>query len=172
MRHAVHRPRQLRVLRRPTGWGAVRESIHEPAVRGTPPQHAPLVGEHPMIDVLPGTDRRPTDLYIDLPFRRYRHDPLWVPPLRADIRKLMSPKKNPLFAEAAIEPFVAFNEAGVVVGRISATIHHDYNSRFGEQHVFFGYFECENSQEVADALVAAVSTWALQRGKTSLIGPY
>ncbi|MCW8237302.1 hypothetical protein, partial [Verminephrobacter eiseniae] len=74
---------------------------------------------------------------------------------------------------AAIEHFVAFNEAGVVVvGRISATIHHDYNSRFGEQHVFFGYFECENSQEVADALVAAVSTWALQRGKTSLIGPY
>src|SRR6218665_1680842 len=94
-----------------------------------------------MIDVFPATARRPTDLYIDLPFRLYRHDPLWVPPLRADIRKMMSPKKKPLFAEAAIEHFVAFNEAGVaVVGRIRATIPHDYNSRFGEQHVFFGYF--------------------------------
>lgn len=103
-----------------------------------------------MIDVLPGTDRRLTDLYIDLPFRLYRHDPLWVPPLRADIRKLMSPKKNPLFAEAAIEHFVAFNEAGVVVGRISATIHHDYNSRFGEQHVFFGYFRWQTANSAAD----------------------
>ncbi len=63
-----------------------------------------------MIDVLPVTDRRLSDLYIDLPFRLYRHDPLWMPPLRGDIRKLMSPKKNPLFAEAAIEHFVAFNE--------------------------------------------------------------
>jgi hypothetical protein len=125
-----------------------------------------------MITILPVTDRRLTDLYIDLPFRLYRHDPLWVPPLRADMRKLMSPKKNPFFAEASIEHFVALNHVGVVLGRISATIHHGYNSRFGEQHVFFGYFECENSQEVADALLAAVSTWALQRGKTSLIGPY
>src|SRR6218665_77737 len=80
MRHAVHRPRQLRVLRRPTGWGAVRESIHEPAVRGTPPQHAPLVGEHPMIDVLPGTDRRLTDLYIHLPFPLHPPHPLSLPP--------------------------------------------------------------------------------------------
>ncbi|QNM98213.1 N-acetyltransferase [Chitinimonas koreensis] len=125
-----------------------------------------------MITVLPVTDRRLTDLYIDLPFRLYRHDPLWVPPLRADMRKLMSPKKNPLFAEAAIEHFVALDSAGVAVGRISATIHHDYNRRFGEQHVFFGYFESENRQDVADALLAAVRAWALQRGKTSLIGPY
>lgn len=125
-----------------------------------------------MITVLPVTDRRLTDLYIDMPFRLYRDDPLWVPPLRSDMRKMMSPKKNPLFAEAIIEHYVAVDPSGAPLGRVSATIHHEYNRRFGEDRAFFGFFECEPRQEVANALFAAIEKWALAHGKTTLVGPY
>ena len=125
-----------------------------------------------MITVLPVSDRRTTALYIETPFRLYQNDPLWVPPLRADMRKMMSPKKNPLFAEADIQHFVAVDSMGTPLGRISATIHHDYNRRFGEDHAFFGFFECEQRPDVAKALFEAVESWALSRGKRTLLGPY
>ena len=82
--------------------------------------------------------------FVDLPYRLYQGDPLWVPPLRSDVHKLISAKTNPFFAEADIENFVAIDVAGTVVGRISATIHHAYNDRFGHEHAFFGLFESVN----------------------------
>lgn len=125
-----------------------------------------------MIRILTVSDRRSAAQYIEVPFRLYRNDPLWVPPLRADMRRMMSPRKNPLFAEAEIEHFVAVDGNGTPLGRISTTIHHDYNRRFGEDRAFFGFFESERRSDVADALFEAARAWALARGKRTLVGPY
>lgn len=110
--------------------------------------------------------------FVDLPYRLYQGDPLWVPPLRSDVHKLISAKTNPFFAEADIENFVAMDGAGTVVGRVSATIHHAYNDRFGPEHAFFGLFESENDPVIASALLAAVEEWATARGKDVITGPY
>ena len=123
-----------------------------------------------MVRVLTVSDRRSVEQYIEVPFRLYRNDPLWVPPLRSDMRRMMSPRKNPLFAEADIQHFVAVDDDGTPLGRISTTIHHDYNRRFGEERAFFGFFESEWRSDVADALFEAAKAWAMSRGKR-WIGP-
>ena len=125
-----------------------------------------------IVNVVPVTSKALAREFVELPFRLYRDDPLWAPPLRSDVLKLISAKHNPFFAEADIENFVALDERGVAIGRISATIHRDYNVRFGLESAFFGLLETENDIDIMRALLAAVERWAKARGKTSLTGPY
>ncbi|OHX13487.1 hypothetical protein BI347_08150 [Chromobacterium sphagni] len=125
-----------------------------------------------MIRIVPVTDRRSREWFIDVPFQLYRNDSLWVPPLRSDMRKLISPKHNPFFAEADIQNFVALDADMAPVGRISAIIHHEYNRRFGEDRAFFGFYETSPDPAVSAALFQTVESWSQARGKRTLIGPY
>ena len=36
--------------------------------------------------------------FINLPFTLYRDDPNWVPPIKADVRKLLDQSKHPFYA--------------------------------------------------------------------------
>ena len=107
--------------------------------------------------------------FIAVPYRLYRGDPHWVPPLRRDIRALLSRHTNPFFEHAQAEYFLA--ERGSVVGRIAA-IHNRAHNQFHEDSVgFFGFFECVDDQEVANALFAAAADWLKPRGLTAMRGP-
>ena len=110
--------------------------------------------------------------FIELPFRLYANDPLWIAPLRSDMKRMLSPRHNPFFREAEIEHFLAVDAQGQVQGRISVSIHAAYNERFGDEHVFFGFFEVAQDPAVARALFDAVGNWAKVRGKSRLLGPY
>ena len=61
--------------------------------------------------------------FIDLPFRLYANDPNWVPPLKDEVRGLITPGKNPWFEHAEAQLFLAERD-GRVVGRISAHLDH------------------------------------------------
>jgi len=45
--------------------------------------------------------------FIELPYRLYRDDPNWVPPLRRDVRELIDPEKHPFHQHATVELFLA-----------------------------------------------------------------
>ncbi|MBI2071550.1 MAG: N-acetyltransferase [Gemmatimonadetes bacterium] len=107
--------------------------------------------------------------FIALPYDLYRGDPHWVPPLRMDVRALLSRKKNPFFQHAEAEYFLA--QRGAIVGRITA-IHNRAHNQFHDDSVgFFGFFECGDDQEVADALFAGAAGWLKARGLTAMRGP-
>lgn len=110
--------------------------------------------------------------FIDLPFRLYADDSQWVAPLRSDMKRILSPQHNPFFREAQIEHFLALDDQGQAQGRVSVCIHAAYNLRFGDEHVFFGFFEVAPDPDVTRALFDAVSKWARARGKSRLLGPY
>ena len=57
--------------------------------------------------------------FVDLPYRLYRRDLNWVPPLRAEVKKLLDRAKNPFFEHAEVDSFLAERD-GEVVGRIAA----------------------------------------------------
>ena len=85
---------------------------------------------------------------------------MWVAPLRMDVATLLSRTKNPFFEHAQAEYFVAERD-GAMVGRIAA-IRNAAHGAFHpeEKHVgFFGFFECVDEQEVADALFTAAAEW-------------
>jgi len=110
------------------------------------------------------------EAFVALPYRLHRSDPSWVPPLRRDVRSLLSPRANPFFEHAAAEFFLARRD-GQVVGRIAA-IHNRLHNEFQRDAVgFFGFFESEDDAAAAAALFDAAAGWLRARGLRVMRGP-
>ncbi|HSB55914.1 MAG TPA: hypothetical protein VLD58_16240, partial [Gemmatimonadales bacterium] len=56
-------------------------------------------------------------------------------------------------------------------GRIAAASNTLHNQIHGDRVGFFGFFECENDQLIADALFDAAATWLRARGFDTMRGP-
>ena len=108
--------------------------------------------------------------FIELPYRLYRDEPHWVPPLRIAVKELLDKAKHPFYAEAETELFLA-RRNGQVVGRIAAIWNKAHNQFHGEQAGFFGFFDCVNEAAVAEALLTRAREWTRQRGAKFLRGP-
>ncbi len=101
--------------------------------------------------VLSGGDLRD---FVELPYRLYRGDPHWAPPLRSDVRWMLDEGKNPFWKHARKRLFLARRD-GRVVGRIASIADDEHNRVHGDRTAFFGFFECESDPESARALFAA-----------------
>ncbi len=110
--------------------------------------------------------------YVDVPWSIYCSDPHWVPPLKSEFRKYMSPRHNPFFRQAEIEHFVALANNGDTLGRISATVYPAHNQRYETRTGFFGFFEAVKDSKVAQALLGAAEAWVRERGMERIAGPY
>ncbi len=115
-------------------------------------------------------DARDLRAFIDFPYHLHSGRPLWVPPLRVEIRQLLSRDKNPFFEHGEATYFIA-RRGDRVVGRIAAVTNHLHNETHSDDVGFFGFFDCEDDQEVADALVAEVVTRNRSKGHRILRGP-
>ncbi len=127
-------------------------------MNGGPPTVAPVLGARDLRE------------FIAVPFRLYRDDPLWVPPLIAERRSFLDPRRNPFFAHAEVALWLARCD-GRVVGRISSHVDHRHDATHGERTGMFGFLECEDDVEVAGALLERARTWCRDRGADRLRGP-
>lgn len=112
--------------------------------------------------------------FIDLQYRLYADDPNWVPPLKDEVRGLLTPGKNPWFEHAEAQLFLA-RRAGEVVGRISAHIDHLALQQPAEQGMgpgtgFWGFYEAE-SAEIGNLLLEEAANWLRARGMRQMLGP-
>ena len=73
------------------------------------------------IEIVPVRGRKDRRAFVDVPFRLYRDDPNWVPPLKGEALGLITPEKNGWFSHAKAQLFLA-RRGGAFVGRISAHI--------------------------------------------------
>ncbi len=121
------------------------------------------------VNVRPVRGRRDLDAFIKLPFRLHPDTP-WVPPLIAERREFLDRDRNPFFAHAEAEYFLAERE-GRVVGRITAQIDERWTQHNGGNDGMFGFFECERSPETAAALLDAAAAWLRERGRERVLGP-
>jgi hypothetical protein len=78
------------------------------------------------VEVKPVASRGELNAFIKLPWRLYRGEPNWVPPLLMDVRKRLDRKRNPFFEHAEAEYFLAWRD-GRPVGRVSAHIDRNFN---------------------------------------------
>jgi len=122
------------------------------------------------VTVTPVSGRRDLDAFIKLPFRLYRDDPNWVPPLLYTERHRFNPKTNAFLQHADHQLFLAHRD-GQVVGRISAQVDHEHNRFHQERTGFFGFFESEDDAETALALFGAAEGWLKERGMEAARGP-
>ena len=116
----------------------------------------PLALPRVTVEVKPVASRRDLTRFIKLPWRLYRNEPNWVPPLVSERRDFLDRHKNPFFEHAEAEFFLAWRD-GEPVGRISAHVDRHFNEFQGNDWGLFGFFECEDDPEVAGALLDAAA---------------
>jgi GNAT superfamily N-acetyltransferase len=86
------------------------------------------------------------------------------------VEALLSRTKNPFFEHGQAEYFIA--ERGKdIVGRIAAISNRLHNETHGDRVGFFGFFECIDEQDVANALFEAAAAWCQALGHDVLRGP-
>lgn len=123
------------------------------------------------LEILPVTDQKGLQAFINLPYQLYRNDRNWVPPLRSEQRAQFDPVKNPMLQHCEYSLFLA-SRAGRVIGRISAFIDHLALEHWQQPIGLFGSFECLNDPEAAAALLNAARDWLQSKGMTSMRGPW
>ena len=93
-----------------------------------------------------------------------------MPPLRLERRLFLNRRLNAFFSHGEAEYFLA-RRAGRVVGRITAQVNHAFNEYQGKRWGWFGFFEVEDDQEAADALLDTAAAWLRARGMERIVGP-
>jgi hypothetical protein len=107
--------------------------------------------------------------FIRLPYSLYSRDPLYVPPLKREMREQFS-SKNPFFNHATVKFFVA-RKRGKTVGRIASVINQRHIDVHREKAGFFGFFESVNDPEVSKEMLTTVAEVIKDKGMTIMRGP-
>jgi hypothetical protein len=112
--------------------------------------------------------------FVALPFRLYKDDPAWVPPLKDEAMGLITPGKNPFFEHAEAQLWLAERD-GRVVGRISAQLDHLWQGMpadqgGGQDAGNWGYLDAED-EGTARALIAQAEGWLRDKGIKRALGP-
>ena len=139
----------------------------QPPPVAVPTRRTPLVAN---VDVSEVTTRRDRRDFIDLPWRIYKNDPHWVPPLKLEVKASIDRRKHPFYRHGDATQFVA-RRNGQVVGRILVSDDPRYNAEHGTNVGCFGMFESIDDQQVANSLLDAAADWLRRRGRTEVMGP-
>ncbi len=108
--------------------------------------------------------------FLHLPWKIYRDDLHWVPPLLRERREFIDPKRHPFYRHGSAKLFVAYRNAAAV-GRILVSDDPRYNQIRGENVGCFGMFECLEDQGAAAALLDSAAGWLRARGRAQIMGP-
>ena len=109
--------------------------------------------------------------FIDLPYRLYQHDPVWIPPLRDEQRAQFDPRRNPMLEHCDRELFLLL-DGDDVVGRVAAFVDRLAIDFWKQSVGLFGYFECPREPAAARLLLDAVRRWLSERGMDAMRGPW
>ena len=114
--------------------------------------------------------RRGLETFIRFPWRVYRGDRNWVPPLLSDRRSYLTPAKNLQLREKGLALFLA-RRRRETVGTIAAVL--DLREQAGaDQRVgIFGFFEVLDDYPAAECLLDAARAWLKTQGALTMRGP-
>jgi hypothetical protein len=115
---------------------------------------------------------RDFDSFFRLPWKIYRGDPLWVPPIKSTARSELRRESNPFLLHCEHRLFLLERD-GVAVGRIAAMVDTLAVETWGEAIGMFAYFECgKQDREGAKLLLDAALGWLHAKGMKTMRGPW
>lgn len=130
-----------------------------------------MAAENTKIEIRPVAGKPDLEAFLHLPFRLYKDDPNWIPPLHLERKDHLSPKNNPYYQHAEVQLFIAWRE-GQCVGRISAQICALHQERHKDNCGQFGFIEADDDPDVFSALFGAAEDWLRARGMSKICGPF
>jgi GNAT superfamily N-acetyltransferase len=123
-----------------------------------------------MIDIVEVKTRKQFKDFIFFPFRIYKDNPYWVPPLILDEYNTLNRKRNPAFEYCDAKYWLAYKN-GELAGRIAGIQNHAYIKKWGKKYTRFGWVDFIDDIEVARALMETVEQWARENGMEAVHGP-
>ncbi|MEI6171196.1 MAG: hypothetical protein WCQ45_01770 [bacterium] len=115
--------------------------------------------------------------FIEVPWKLFRGDPCWTPPLRAELlgSRLLGitgllTRAHPYHRDAEVTHFIA-RDGEELLGRVSAAVNRRFNEFYGAKIGFFGFFDVGPRPDVAKELLDRAAAWAKERGMQCLRGP-
>src|SRR6266853_2061290 len=127
------------------------------------------VTAHP-ISVVEVRSRSERDEFIKFPWRIYKNDRAWVPPLIIERRSFLDRNKHPFYQHGDAALFLAKRD-DQIVGRIMASDDPNYNALHNSNVGCFGLFESIDDVDVARALFDSAADWLRRRGRSEIMGP-
>ncbi len=109
-------------------------------------------------------------VFFEFPWKIYKDDPNWVPPLLSMRKETLSHEKNPAWEYLEGDYYIAWR-GNEPVGTIAAFVNKRHNEYNKENIAWFGFFESIDNQEVANALLKTAEDWARANGYDALRGP-
>lgn len=106
--------------------------------------------------------------FIRFPFKLYKGNPCYVPPIVDFEISTLSKKKNPAFDNADAKYFLAKRD-GEIVGRIAGIVLN--NEVSSKKLMRFGWIDFIDDRNVSLALFQAINKWGLSKGATDIHGP-
>jgi len=116
------------------------------------------------------TTRKELKKFVDFPFKLFKGNAFWVPPLKFDEINTLRKDKNPAFEFCEAEYWIAYCD-DVPVGRIAGIINHNEVKRWEKRVARFGWIDFIDDEEVSHALIETVKEWARSKGMTGIHGP-
>ena len=107
--------------------------------------------------------------FLEYPLRMYKGNPYFVPPLYADEKTIFTTKN--IYSRICDSAFFLAKRGKKTVGRIQGIVQKQYNEIHGVKQARFTRFDCEDNEETAKALFAAVEAWAKTQGMQEIVGP-
>ena len=123
------------------------------------------------MEIRPVVTRQDLRRFVNLPYRIYRHDPIWVPPLRQEQQRQFDPRHNPMLDHCEYQLFLLF-DGNRAIGRVAAFVDSLALEAWKQPIGLFGSFECAAGQEGANLLLDAARDWLRQRQMTRMRGPW
>jgi len=109
--------------------------------------------------------------FIRFPYKLYKNDLTWVPPLLDDQFSQFDEKRNPTLNHCEYALFL-LEENEKVIGRIAAFIDRLALETWKEPIGLFGYYECISDTKASNILLETAETWLRNKGMTKMRGPW
>ncbi|HMS34464.1 MAG TPA: hypothetical protein PKC91_10295 [Ignavibacteria bacterium] len=115
--------------------------------------------------------RKELNDFIELPFKIYRNDKLWVAPIRSELKRILNTKINPYFRKASLELFSCYKDS-IITARILLSVNEDYNRKSNTKTGYFGFFEAFNDKNSVKYLLTELKKYCIENGIMRLEGPF
>ncbi len=122
------------------------------------------------MQVIEVSDKQTINSFHELPYKIYKGDSNWVPPLRMMVENVLDPKKNSALQNGNVKRWVILKD-GECVGRTGAFFTKSYSYEFDQPTGGVCFFESINDQEVANLLFDTAKEWLSSLSVEAMDGP-
>jgi len=108
--------------------------------------------------------------FVAFPYKLYKGNKYWIPPLKNDEFNILDKEKNPAFNFCDVKLWLAY-ENEEVVGRIAGIINYRYIEKWENKYARFGWIDFVDDENVSKALLETMEKWAKENGMEAVHGP-